>query len=249
MASWARSTSSSIATFTFGAMSKIVDRLAVAPRARPPRAGSELAHVLGGEEGGQPAVGDLAGELCVLGPDRRDVDRDPLLHRRDRELQRLARPVGEREGVQLAVELELLARQRLAHDGDVLARALELPGERLAVPALRHLRPGGPDAQQHPPAGDVVESRRGHGRHRGSPAGDLEDRRAELDPLGVGRQPRQHGGGVRAVGLGGPDRVKARATPPPARSRAAARRSARVPNNPREAPTAMQLPFQPEDRP
>ena len=41
-------------------------------------------------------------------------------------------------------------------------------------------------------------------------AGHLEDRRAELDLLGVGGQPGEHGGGVRAVGLGRPDGVEAR---------------------------------------
>ena len=41
------------------------------------------------------------------------------------------------------MELEPLARERLAHDRDVLARALELLAEALAVPALA--RPAGRD--------------------------------------------------------------------------------------------------------
>ena len=63
----------------------------------------------------------------------------------------------------------------------VLARALELVGEALAVPALGHLGAGRPDAEQHPPAREVVERGRGHRRHRRRAGRHLEDRRAELD--------------------------------------------------------------------
>src|SRR4029079_6092164 len=90
--------------------------------------GQQVADVLGREEDRDPAVGDLARELGVLRPDRREVDRDPVLHRRDRELQRLAGAVGQRQLERLAVELEALAVQRLAHDRHVLARALQLAG-------------------------------------------------------------------------------------------------------------------------
>ena len=64
--------------------------------------------------------------------------------------------------------------------------------------------------EQHPAVRDVVERGGGHGGHRRGAAGHLEDRRADLDPLGVGREPGEHGGGVGAVGLGGPDGVEAR---------------------------------------
>src|SRR5207247_9160583 len=62
----------------------------------------------------------------VLGPDRRQVDRDPLLDGRDGELERLARAVGEGQLDRLAVELHALALERLPDDRDVLARALQL---------------------------------------------------------------------------------------------------------------------------
>jgi hypothetical protein len=96
--------------------------------------------VLRGEQGRQPAVGDLAREGGVLGADRREVDRDPLLHRGDRELERLARAVGQRQLERLALELDALTRQGHSDDRDVLASALELARETLAVPALGDLR-------------------------------------------------------------------------------------------------------------
>ena len=58
---------------------------------------------------------------------------------RDRQLQRLARAVGQRQLERLAVVLDALAAQRHAHDRDVLARALELAREAQAVPALGDL--------------------------------------------------------------------------------------------------------------
>ena len=63
-----------------------------------------------------------------------------LLDRGDGQLQRLARAVGQREVDRLAVELQALARERLAHDRDVLARAQQLAPEAHAVPALGDLR-------------------------------------------------------------------------------------------------------------
>src|SRR3954453_3731271 len=58
---------------------------------------AQVADVLGREEDRNPAVGDLAGQLRVLRPDRREVDRDAVLDRRDRELQRLAGAVRQRQ--------------------------------------------------------------------------------------------------------------------------------------------------------
>ena len=63
----------------------------------------QLGRVLGREEHRQPAVGDLAGQLQVLRPDRGQVDRDVLAYRVQGEPQRLARPVGQRQRVVLAV--------------------------------------------------------------------------------------------------------------------------------------------------
>ena len=152
---------------------------------------ARVADVLGAEEGGQPAVGDLARELRVLGPDRGDVDRHPVLHGSDHQLEGLARAVGQRQLVDLTVVDDPLATERHAQDLDVLARAAQLAGERLAVPALGDLGPGRPDPKQHPPAGDLVESRRGHRRHARRAARDLEDRRPDLDrPFGHSGQGR-----------------------------------------------------------
>ena len=170
---------------------------------------AELADVLGREQRRDPAVGDLGAERRVLRPDRGQVDRHPLLHRRDRELERLAGPVGQRQLERLALEHDALAGERHPHDRDVLARALELLAEALAVPALGDLRAARADAEQHPPVGELVDRRRRHGGHRGRAAGHLEDRRAELDARGRLREPGEDRGGVGAVGLGGPDRVVA----------------------------------------
>ena len=165
--------------------------------------------MLGREQRRDPAVGDLRGQRRVLRPDRRDVDRDALLHRSDRELERLARPVGQRQLQRLAVVAHAFAAQRHPHDLDVLARPLQLAAEALPVPALCDLRPARADAQQHAAAGELVERRRGHRGHRRRAAGHLEDRRAELDALGLGREPGEDRDRVGAVGLGGPDRVVA----------------------------------------
>ena len=168
---------------------------------------AHLAHVLGREEDRQPAVGDLSGQRGVLGPDRRQVDRDPLLDRGDHQLERLARPIGEGQLERLAVELDALARQRHPEHRHVLARALQLVGEALSVPPLGHLRPRGAEAEQHPTAREHVDRGRGHGGHPRAPRRNLEDRRPEPDPARARGQPGQHGGGVGTVGLGRPDRV------------------------------------------
>ena len=191
---------------TVGAMSN--------PSSDLPRAGgafleqrAKLGDVLGREQRRDPAVGDLAGERGVLGADRGEVDGDPRLHRRDRELERLARTVGERQLERLALELDALARERHAHDLDVLARALELLGEALPVPALGDLRARGADAADHAPVRELVDRRGGHRGHRGGARGHLEDARAEPDLARLPGEPAEHGGGVGAVRLGCPHRV------------------------------------------
>ena len=59
-----------------------------------------------------------------------------------------------------------LARPDVAQDADVLARAGERLGERLAVPALDHLRAADAEAEDEAPAAEVVHRHRGH-RGRG----------------------------------------------------------------------------------
>ena len=169
--------------------------------------GAQLGDMLGREQRGDPAVGDLAGKRRVLGADRGEIHGNLLLDGSDRELQSLAGTVGQRQLERLAMELEPFARERLAHDGDVLARALQLLAESLAVPALGDLRPGGADAEDHAPTGELVDRGRGHRGHRGRAARHLEDARAEADLRGLPGKPGEHRGGVGAVSLGGPHRV------------------------------------------
>ncbi len=153
-------------TLTVGAMSKSSSDLP--ERAAPSCSSGRSSETCSGENSvGNPAVGDLAGERGVLRADRGEVDRDPLLHGGDRQLQRLAGPVGQRQLERLAVELDAFARERHAHHGDVLARALQLLGEALPVPALGDLRAGGADAEDHAPVRELVDRRGGHRGHRG----------------------------------------------------------------------------------
>ena len=73
-------------------------------------------------------------------------------------------------------------RDHVAHDRDVLARARQRLGERLAVPAFDDLRPRHPEPEDEAPAAQVVHRHRGH-RRRGRPSrADLHDRGAEPDP-------------------------------------------------------------------
>ena len=183
----------------------------------------ELGDVLGGEERRDPAVGDLAGQARVVGADGGQVDRDRLLHRRDRELQRLAGPVGQRQLERLAVELQALARQRLAHDGDVLARALDLASEALAVPALGDLRARGADAEDHPPVGELVERRGRHRRHRRRAPGHLEDGRARSGSSSSARRSSRGSSPRRSRRPRPSRRCRSPAARPPGRSRAGPR--------------------------
>ena len=86
---------------TVGAMSKSSSDL-------PERVGAfleqraQLGDVLGREQRGNPAVGDLAGQRSVLRADRGEVDGDALLHGSDRQLERLARALGQRQLERLA---------------------------------------------------------------------------------------------------------------------------------------------------
>ena len=69
--------------------------------------------------------------------------------------------------------------------------------------------PGDAQPEDQPAAGEVVERHRGHRGGGRRARGDLRDRGAELDPLGRRAPPGQRHQRVRAVGLGGPDRVEA----------------------------------------
>ena len=167
--------------------------------------------MLGGQQRGYPAVGDLARQGGVPGADCRQVDRDLRLHRRDRQLERLAGAIGQRQLERRAVKLDAFARQRHAHYRHVVARALQLPRESLPVPTLGDLRAGGADAEHHAPARQLIDRGGGHRGHRRGAGGHLEDPRAQPDATGLPGKPPQHGRRVRAVGLCRPDRVIAQA--------------------------------------
>ncbi len=120
-----------------------------------------------------------------------------------------AGPVWKRQRVVRAVVGErALPGPDVPQDPDVLAHPGERLGERLAIPALDDLRPGHAEAEDRPPAGEMVKRHRRHRGGRGRPCGDLHDCRPELDPLGLRAPPRERHQRVGAVRLGGPDRVK-----------------------------------------
>ena len=95
-----------------------------------------------------------------------------------------------------------LTPQHLLHDVHVLSGPRDRLREGLAVPAFDDLGSGNTEAQGDASLGEVVQGERVHGRRRRGPGGELHDRRAEPDPLGVGRDPGERREGVRAPGLG-----------------------------------------------
>src|SRR4051812_32631999 len=123
----------------------------------------------------------------------------------DGESQRAPRSVGQRQRPVLALMPQWLAVQDAADDLDVLPRTTERLVEADAVPTLRDLRSGDAQPEAESAARQRIEGRGRHRGQRGRPAGDLEDRRPQIDPLRAGGDVRQHGRGVGAVCLGGPD--------------------------------------------
>ena len=79
-----------------------------------------------------------------------------------------------------------------------------------AVEALDHLRAARAEAEDRAAAGHVVEPGRGLQQRAGSARVDVEDRRADLDRLGLGREVAHQRGGVEAVRLGDPDACRGR---------------------------------------
>ena len=182
----------------------------------PREALAEVAAVLGveagGEEGGEPAVGDLGGQGGVLRALGGEVDGQVRPQRPEVRLDRLGLRRRQWQGELPSAELERsLAAQHPADDLHVLARALERPVEALPVPALHHLRPGDAEPEDEPPAREVVERHGGHRRRRRGAGRDLGDGGAEAGTRRRPAPPRQWGEGVRAVALGGPEGVETEA--------------------------------------
>ena len=122
---------------------------------------------------------------------------------------RLSWTVRQRQGEVLAAGRDPSPGQRRAHDLHVLLGAAERVGEPDAVPSLRHLRTGHPETQPEATAGQSVQGRGGHRRHRRGPRRDLEDPRSDADALGPRGDRGEHRRSVGAVGLRGPDHVVA----------------------------------------
>ncbi|CPU49577.1 Uncharacterised protein [Mycobacteroides abscessus] len=162
--------------------------------------------LLGQEEDGLPAFGDLGGERDVLGAERRDQYRDAVAHRVVDQLQGLAEAGallrGERHGEVLALELEALAAPHLATDLDGLAGAAQRCVVLDAVEPLDHLGARGADAEDEPAARDVVQAGRGHGQQSGGAGVQLEDARRELYGGGLGGEVSELACGVIRVSLG-----------------------------------------------
>ena len=156
-------------------------------RRRPPRAPARAAASCSPECSGdrkmrEPAVGDLAREPEVARADGSEVDGRSGAGRADREPQRLAGAVGQRQRVVLPGIPHLLAPQRHPHDLDVLAGAAER-GARTRTPCQPSLTcgPETPRPRWNRPAGEGVERRGGHRRHRRGARRDLHDPGAEPD--------------------------------------------------------------------
>ena len=162
-----------------------------------------------------PAIGDLRREPHVGLGARAEPDGDIGIHVQDR-CQRLADPhgafSGEGQGNLAAfVGHRRLPAENLSHDGHVITNAPIGLAPGLAVPAFDDLRARNPDAANGAPRRQGVEGAHLHGRHGGGAPGELDDRRAQANPLGMSGQPGQGGYGIRAIGLGGEDSIVAEA--------------------------------------
>ena len=101
-----------------------------------------------------------------------------------------------------------LAGPHVAADLDDLAGAGERSVVGHAVEALDHLGARGAETEVAAPTRNGVDAGRRHGDQRRCPAVDGHDGRADLHPLGLGRQVPHVAGCVEAVGLGHPDDVQ-----------------------------------------
>ncbi len=154
--------------------------------------------------------------------------------RAQHQLQRLAEPgrAGPvvRDAVVLAVRARRRSRRSAARTISTYSRVFPsgLPHGWPCQPSTT-CGPDVPRPEQEAAAGDEVERRRRHRRVRGRAAGDLHDRRAELDAARLRRRSsastRDRVGAPR---LGRPRPSRSRAAPPPARAARGRRGSCRA---------------------
>ena len=216
----ARSRSSSTQTITTGAMSTC--------RARERR--QQLVGALGAEHERQPAVGDLRRLLDRLRPDRAEVDRDPLLHRLDQQLQRLAEAGALRPAARTP-------RRGTPAAPRARARRARSRRTRACAPAAARTRRR---ASPRTPAARTRRGRAGSARRRGCPAWRRPSRSSpgcapgsgtgpsRARSLGLRAQVAEHRDGVLTPRLGDPDRVEPLAVGLLGEARSAPRRRTRA---------------------
>ncbi len=125
-------------------------------------------------------------------------------------LARLAEPgaaLGHRQVIGAALVGDLLAAPDLVADLDGVAGASERLLERHPVPALDHLRSGGPEAEHEPPVGQGVEGRCGLGDQGGAARVERDDAGHQLGGLGFRCEVAERGDQVVAVYLRAPQQV------------------------------------------
>ena len=161
----------------------------------------------------EQAVGDLACQPKPCRRNRAGVDRQRVAGVDDA-LQRLAEPGGIRTAighgvVHALVDDRLLPRDDAAHDRDVFPEPLVGLAVGDSVPALDHLRPRRPDAEDEAAARKRLQGHRGHGGAGRRARRHLHERGADRHSLGLGQNPGGRRHRVRAIGLGSPDRLVA----------------------------------------
>ena len=164
--------------------------------------------LLGNVEHRDPAIGHFGGRFDALALERCPVQRDVGPHRMVDQLERLSQPrtLTGREGNvdRLAVVVDHVA----APNGPAHLHRLFDARHRLfvrhTVETFDHLGTGRAESTDDAPSRHVVESGEGHRHERRRTGVDVDDGRADLHRLGLGRQVAHHRDGVKAVGLGHP---------------------------------------------
>ena len=173
----------------------------------------DILRLLRQEEDRLPSLGDLGGQLDVLGAQRGDQDGNAFADRLIDQLQRLAQAGAllgrQRDRVVVALVLQLFAPPHLAADLDDLAGARDRRVVTDPVETLDHLRARSAQAQDVAAVGDVVQAGGGHGGQRGRAGVELQDARRQLDAVGAGCQVSERTHRVERIRLGDKDNVQA----------------------------------------